>query len=132
MKKLEDFFNKSEEELVEALHDKETFNKIETDMIEVQKELSQSFTTFRKGFSFDDIRKFLKEYNLKYKPKESTITPQEELVGVVNMYRDSRAKELNLPKIQIKENDIENILKNGDILSTERFNRLTGILELTD
>jgi len=48
------------------------------------------------------------------------------------MYRDSRAKELNLPKIQIKENDIENILKNGDILSTERFNRLTGILELTD
>jgi len=35
MRKLEEFFNKSEEELIEALHDKETFNKIETDMIEV-------------------------------------------------------------------------------------------------
>ncbi|CDW71700.1 UNKNOWN [Stylonychia lemnae] len=132
LKKLEEFFNKSEDELLDALNDKETFQKIETDMIEVQRELSQSMTSLRKGFSFDDVRRFLKEYNSKHKSKDKMLTPAEELVGVVNMYRDGRAKELNLPKIQIKEHDIENILKSGEILPTERFNRLTGILELTD
>eukprot|EP00347_Sterkiella_histriomuscorum_P010443 403376277 len=137
LRKLEDFFNKSEQELIDALKDKETFDKIENDMHEVEKELAQGVPSRRKGFSFEDIRRFLKEMNLKNAGDETSIQLNDskfaqDLVGVVTLYREERANELNLPKIRMKEQDIENILKSDQVLSTERFNRLTGILELTD
>ena len=46
------------------------------------------------------------------------------------MYRTERAKELNLPEIQIKEKDILRIIKEEKELSNERLHRLLKILEL--
>lgn len=57
-----------------------------------------------------------------------------DLVGVVNLYREDRAKALNLTQVCYKEKDISHMLKSASVqdLNVDRIQKLSKMLELCD
>lgn len=77
--------------------DKDLFDQIFADLNEKEE------TILTKGLSFDDIRRLLKD---KQEPGNAKAF-LEDLVQVVNSYRDERNRALQLPKVGRAQSEIQ-------------------------